>query len=102
MAVRMHRILPYVIVMAIVSYLYFLAGKIDFVAPGGRIGPNVWPKAILTLAAVTCAYEIAKNLFFGKAERDLEGVLGSVLKEVPMETVTAAPEDNGLAVDMST
>ena len=90
-AARMHRILPYVIVLAIVSYLYFLAGKIDFVAPGGRIGPNFWPKVILVPAMLTCAYEIAKNLFFGKAEGDLEGVLGSVLKEVPMETGTDAP-----------
>ncbi len=93
MAVRMHKILPYVIVLAIVSYLYFLATKIDFVAPGGRIGPNFWPKVILALAMVTCAYEIVKNLFFGKADRDLEGVLGSVLKDVPMELPIAAPEE---------
>ena len=39
--------------------------KIDFVAPGGRIGPDVWPKAILGLAMVTCVYEIVKNLLFG-------------------------------------
>ena len=63
-AARMHGVLPYVIALAIVSYLYFLAGKIDFVAPGGRIGPNFWPKVILSMAAVTCIYEIAKNLFF--------------------------------------
>ena len=93
MAVRMRRILPYMIVLAITGYLYFLTGKIDFVAPGGRIGPNFWPKAILTLALLTCAYEIVKNLFFGKAEGDVEGVLGSVLKEVPMETAADAPQE---------
>ena len=97
MVVRMRRILPYVIVLAIVSYLYFLAGKIDFVATGGRIGPNFWPRAILALAMATCVYEIAKNLFFGKTGRELEGVLGSVLKEVPLEvptqTVTVVPEE---------
>ena len=97
MAPRTRRILPYLIVLAIASYLYFLTGKIDFVAPGGRIGPNVWPKAILALALLTCAYEIAKNLLSGRAERDLEGVLGSVLKEMPLEvpldTVTAAPDE---------
>ena len=80
MAVRMQKIVPYVIVLAIVSYLYFLAAKIDFVAPGGRIGPDLWPKVILALAMVTCAYEIVKNLFFGKADHDLEGVLASVQK----------------------
>src|ERR1700704_3288199 len=93
MAVRMHKILPYVIVLAIVSYLYFLAAKIDFVAPGGRIGPDFWPKVILALTMVTCAYEIVKSLFFGKADRDLEGVLASVLKDAPTELPIAAPEE---------
>ena len=89
---RGNKTLPYVIVLAIVSYLYFVATKIDFVAAGGRIGPDVWPKAILVLAMVACVYEIVKNLLFGKADRDLEGVLGSVLKEVPMDAVPAEPE----------
>src|SRR5258708_5027269 len=91
---RGNDILPYAIVLAIVSYLYFLAGRIDFVAPGGRIGPNFWPKAILGLTTLTCLYEIAKNLIFAKRDgaRDLEGVLGSVLKEVPQEIATEEPE----------
>jgi len=93
MAVRMQKIVPYVIVLAIVSYLYFLAAKIDFVAPGGRIGPDLWPKVILALAMVTCAYEIVKNLFFGKADHDLEGVLASVQKDVPIELPIAAQEE---------
>jgi putative tricarboxylic transport membrane protein len=81
-------------VLAIVGYLYFLAGRMDFVAPGGRIGPNFWPKVILGLTTLTCLYEIAKNLIFAKREgaRDLEGVLGSVLKEVPQEIATEEPE----------
>lgn len=78
-----HRILPYIIVLAVTSYLYVLAGRIDFAAPGGRIGPNFWPKIILALAALTCLYEIAKNLFFTKkGEDDLEGVLAIVIKDV--------------------
>src|SRR2546421_11280244 len=93
MSVRMHKVLPYVIVLAIVSYLYFLATKIDFVAPGGRIGPDFWPKVILALAMVTCAYEIVKNLFFGKAEHDVEGVLASVVKGAPMEVPTEPVEE---------
>ena len=93
MEVRLNKILPYVIVLATVSFLYVLTGRIDFVAPGGRIGPNFWPKVILTLAMATCAYEIAKNLFFGKAHRDLEGVLGDVLKEASTEAETDVPEE---------
>ena len=95
MTVRLHRILPYAIVLAIVSFLYLLASKIDFVAPGGRIGPNFWPRVILGLTALTCIYEIVKNLFFEKKDgaRDLQGVLGSVLKEVPIEEAAAEPEE---------
>ena len=85
MRARLQRTLPYVVVLAIVSYLYFLSGKIDFVATGGRIGPNFWPKVILGMATVTCLYEIVKTLFFARAEGNLDGVLGSVLKETPVE-----------------
>jgi putative tricarboxylic transport membrane protein len=93
---RIGRALPYFVVLAIVCGLYVLAGRIDFAAPGGRIGPNFWPKAILLLAMATCVYAIAKTLLFGRGDRDVEGVLGSVLKEVPAAdeaTLTAdAPE----------
>jgi hypothetical protein len=54
----------------------------------------VWPKAILVLAMVACVYEIAKSLLFGRWGRDLPGVLGSVLKDVPMEAV---PDEPGVA-----
>jgi len=92
MVLRGSKSLPYVIVLAIVSFLYFRATKIDFVAPGGRIGPDVWPKAILALAALACLYEIAKNLLFGKWVRDMTGVLGSVLKDVPAQDVPGETE----------
>jgi putative tricarboxylic transport membrane protein len=81
---RLSRIVPYVVVLAIVVFLYVLASRIEFTAPGGRIGPNFWPKAILILAMVACGYEIVKRLFFAKPDaEDLEGVLGSVLKSTP-------------------
>ena len=85
MPARIVTILPYVVVLAIVSFLYVLVGRIDFVAPGGRIGPNFWPKVILWMAMATCLYEIVKTLFFGRSQGNLDGVLGSVLKETPVE-----------------
>jgi putative tricarboxylic transport membrane protein len=85
MQARLNRIVPYVVVLLIAGYLYFVAGRIDFAAPGGRIGPDFWPKTILVLAMVTCAYEIIKNLFFGKAENELGGVLQSIIKEAPAD-----------------
>jgi putative tricarboxylic transport membrane protein len=85
MGTRLNRIVPYVIVLAIVSGLFVMAGRIDFVAPGGRIGPNFWPRMILSLAMIACVYEIVKRLFFARDEQDLEGVLGSVLKSAPAD-----------------
>jgi putative tricarboxylic transport membrane protein len=89
---RLNRIVPYVVVLVIVGYLYLVAGRIDFAAPGGRIGPDFWPKTILLLAMLTCAYEIIKNLFFGKAENELGGVLQSILKEAPVDAQEEQPE----------
>jgi len=88
---RLGRVAPYVVVLAIVIVLYVFAGRIDFVAPGGRIGPNFWPKAILILALITCTYEVVKTLFFAKdGDRELEGMLGTVLKS----TAGAADDTN--------
>src|SRR5271165_5834395 len=84
MVFRLHRILPYLIVLAIVGYLYFAAGQIEFAAPGGRLGPGFWPKVILVLAMITCLYEIAKIVFFSKSEHEIAGVLQSIVAEAPV------------------
>lgn len=83
---------PYVAVFTIAAYLYFLARQIDFAAPGGRIGPDFWPKAILLMAMATCVYEIVKNVFFGKAGKELAGVLQSIVAEAPAD-IAAVPEE---------
>lgn len=83
---------PYVVVFSISAYLYFVARQIDFAAPGGRIGPDFWPKAILAMAMAACAYEIVKNLLFGKTGRELSGVLQSIVEEAP-DGFTAISEE---------
>ncbi len=80
---RIHKILPYVVVLAIVIYFYYVAGRMEFAAPGGRIGPDFWPKTILLLAMATCVYEIVKSLFFGKADHEIGGVLQSIVADAP-------------------
>jgi putative tricarboxylic transport membrane protein len=79
----MYKILPYVVVLAIVIYLYYVAGRMEFAAPGGRIGPDFWPKTILLMAMVTCVYEIVKSLFFAKADHEIGGVLQSIVADAP-------------------
>ncbi|MGE5524216.1 MAG: tripartite tricarboxylate transporter TctB family protein [Rhodospirillaceae bacterium] len=67
MRLRMHGILPYVIVLAICGYLFHLAVGIQYNGPPGRIGPDFWPKAILLLAIATCGYEIVRRLIVSEA-----------------------------------
>jgi putative tricarboxylic transport membrane protein len=84
---RISRQVPYLVVLLVAGFLYYRATQIDFTAPGDRIGPDVWPKAILILAMATCAYEIVKNLVFSGAKREIGGVLESIIEETP-----AAPD----------
>ena len=65
----MQRIVAYVIVLAIASYLYYVAAGIRYTGPAGRIGPDAWPKAILLLTIATCVYAIGRELLAILAER---------------------------------
>lgn len=90
MLTRLRRTLPYVIVLAVTGVLFVFANQITFVAPGGRIGPDVWPKAILALAMLTCAFQIVKTFFVDEAGEQVPGVLESIIEEAPPDEVTEA------------
>lgn len=87
---RIRKQVPYLVVLLIAGFLYYRATQIDFLAPGERIGPDVWPKAILLLAIATCVYEIAKNLFFA-GKHEVGGILESIVEENPAAQVAAVP-----------
>ena len=91
MLTRLRRTVPYVIVFAVTVVLFVFANRITFIAPGARIGPDVWPKAILALSMLTCAFQIVKIL--GGAGEQVPGVLESIIEEAPAgEVVDTAPE----------
>ncbi len=90
---RLRRTIPYAVVLAITGALFVLATRIDFVAPGGRIGPDFWPKVILGLAMATCAYQIVKALFFDAAGEQVTGVLESIIEEAPAESPADSPPE---------
>ncbi len=93
MLTRLRATLPYLIVLAVTAGLFVMAQRIDFVAPGGRIGPDFWPKVILGLATLTCVYQIVKTLFWPDGREQVGGVLESILEEAPPEaTGQATPE----------
>ncbi len=60
------RILPHGVMLAVAVLLYASAAGIT-VDTGGRIGPAVWPKTILAIMALLCAYEIGKRLVMTRA-----------------------------------
>jgi putative tricarboxylic transport membrane protein len=88
---RLRKQVPYVIVLLVSAFLFYRATQIDFAAPSGRIGPDVWPKAILALAMLTCAYEILKGLLFGGDKDEVGGVLESIMEDAPANQ--AQPEE---------
>lgn len=82
---RLRRTIPYLIVLAVTAALFVMATRIEFAAPGGRIGPNFWPKAILALATITCLYQIVKTLLFDETAGDVSGVLETVIEDTTAE-----------------
>ena len=89
---RLRKALPYALLLAGAGYFYGLAAAIDFAAPGGRIGPDFWPKAVLGLLMACCAYELVKIVFFGRSPADLSGVLQDIMQAAPAEAAPAGEE----------
>lgn len=69
---KLKKMLPYVIIILISAYFYFLAGKFKFSTKPGHLGPDFWPKMLLGLAMATCLYEIFKTAFFTKITKERE------------------------------
>jgi hypothetical protein len=61
MAGKVMRVLPHAVMLLVACALYWMATRIE-ADTGGRIGPAVWPKAIIVFMGLLCAYEIVKRL----------------------------------------
>ncbi len=77
---RVARAAPYALLLAGAAFFYVLAGRIEYVGPPDRIGPEFWPRAILALLGAVCAWELAKRLLLGRAQ-SVDGVLQSLMQE---------------------
>jgi putative tricarboxylic transport membrane protein len=79
---RYRALLPYVLVLAAAAVLFWNALHFGFTPRGDRPGPDVWPRAILALIAITCAVRIATLLARRKPGEDtglLDDVIGDAL-----------------------
>ena len=77
---RIARAAPYAALLAVAAWLYAVAARIEYIGPQERIGPDFWPKAILALLGLLCAYEIAKSLFF-RGPQSVSAMLQSLMQE---------------------
>lgn len=77
---RLLRASPYIVLQIAAMYFYQVAGRIDFPAAPGRIGPDFWPKSILVLLGLVCVYEIIKNLLIGETFT-AAGLLEKLMKD---------------------
>lgn len=77
---RLARAAPYAALLALAGWLYSVAAQIEYVGPAERIGPDFWPRAILVLLGLLCAYEVVKNLFVAGSD-SVSGMLQSLMQE---------------------
>lgn len=89
---------PYMAVLAATAYFYHLATHFDFNVVPGRLGPDVWPKAILILLGLTCIYAIVRAAFVREAHPPAPDVMatphsptGAMHVEAATEVAATAP-----------
>lgn len=87
---RLRRIAPYAIIVVAGAYLYHRALGFDFERVSGRIGPDAWPRIILTLLIAICGYQVLR-LAARRATSEVEGVLQS-LEDVADPSLLEPPQ----------
>ena len=80
---KLRRVLPHGVMLAASCWLYWASTRID-VDTGGRIGPAVWPRAVIVLMALLCIYEIVKRLLV-RTEFDAKGLVPGMADPSPGE-----------------
>jgi len=56
------RSVPFAVLFCAALYLFTLTRQFEFPRAPGRLGPDVWPQAILVLLMLACAIGIGRNL----------------------------------------
>jgi putative tricarboxylic transport membrane protein len=69
---------PHLAMLAVCVALYAGALRIDATAAGpDRLGPDVWPKAIIIVMGLVCLFETLKRAFFNPAPRPVPELRGN-------------------------
>ena len=96
MAGKLRRVIPHGVMLAVSCWLYWASTLID--APtGGRIGPAVWPKAVIVFMGLLCLYEIVKRLVV-RTEFSAKGLLSGSEMPAGAEPALAPSRARGTAM----
>jgi putative tricarboxylic transport membrane protein len=89
---KLARILPHGVMLVVACLLYWAATRIE-ADTGGRIGPAVWPKAVIVFMGLLCVYEIVKRLVV-RTDFDARGLLSgtNAAPGQPVKREDAVPE----------
>ncbi|MEP7062552.1 MAG: tripartite tricarboxylate transporter TctB family protein [Betaproteobacteria bacterium] len=90
---RLRAIAPYVVVLAIATWLFDVALHFRFSPRAGSLGPGLWPRAILALTIIVCVMRIGYGLFARRAaiESGTGDLLHDVAAGIPQAAGPAAP-----------
>lgn len=89
---RLRAVAPYAIVLFIAGGLFWLAMHFEYTPHAGRLGPDVWPKAILVLMIAVCVTRIVGALRRPRSEGPGGGLLREVIGDaVPDPETIGAP-----------
>ena len=86
---------PFVILFCVALFLFSLTLQFDFPHAPGRLGPDVWPQAILVLLMLTCAIGVVRNFLVRRARakphRPAAWSVGDEEVEVPSRYMPRGP-----------
>ena len=86
--------LPFAVLLCAAAYLFTRTLQFDYPRAPGRLGPDVWPQAILVLLMAACAAGIARAVFLDGRGKPSQA--GAELAGLPVETEPEAPSRYGL------
>ncbi len=87
---RLRRLAPYALVCTGGVFLFQVAAQFDFHRRAGTLGPDFWPKLVLGLLIIVCAWKIAR-IALAQTPRDKST---GVMEEITLgiNTIPAAEE----------
>jgi putative tricarboxylic transport membrane protein len=76
---------PFVILFCAALFLFSLTLEFDFPRAPGRLGPDIWPQAILVLLMLTCAIGVARSFVMRSSEPGNELPVQSAVADAEAE-----------------